>query len=508
MVTSCKVQNPPLEEHVQPSQFIQDIHPRYLVVANERLYLTHQPFVLCPGNLCSLPLQRKQNCLLKFLGKSFWYVMMCRVFVAVKGCTLCLLVLYPVLQNCHDSSSNSNPIPFFIIQILSPNPVFDPNLLQNKKDKSPMQKSELERLEIELSDAKKAVRDLASQIEEANLRSKGLQRKPKWRQEEDAETSAKNEDARYAEVMMELKHMQQELGKLKLDMARVMKEKRHAERSSKASSFKTSNLLASMELMKKELQELGEKQAVVEFALIEADNDLASNLAITLEQLRAESVTAKKDKDTINEDIENMNEEIRKTDHEIDVAEERLEAAMEELKAIKSSETKALGNLRSLINTTAKTRDTASTNSSMITITNFEYEYLTGKAGGAAELADKKIAAAQAWVEALKASERELLMKIEMTQNEIGELSIKVDPDTNTEAPGPGSEHGLQGKVVASPRRLMSKLGNQVFVKRVRSPKFRAPAARYSGKLGSMQRERMIAAKLRKKSVAMDEGVI
>ncbi|KAD7479285.1 hypothetical protein E3N88_02421 [Mikania micrantha] len=472
----------------------------------ERLYLPHQPFVLCPGNLCSLrPLQRKQNCLLKFLGKSFWYVMMCRVFVAVKGCTLCLLVLYPVLQNCHDSSSNSNPIPFFIIQILSLNPVFDPNLLQNKKDKSPMQKSELERLEIELSDAKKAVRDLASQIEEANLRSKGLQRKPKWRQEEDAETSAKNEDARYAEVMMELKHMQQELGKLKLDMARVMKEKRHAERSSKASSFKTSNLLASMELMKKELQELGEKQAVVEFALIEADND---HLAITLEQLRTESVAAKKDKDTINADIENMNEEIRKTDHEIDVAEERLEAAMEELKTIKSSETKALGILRNLINTTAKTRDTASTNSSMITITNFEYEYLTGKAGGAAELADKKIAAAQAWVEALKASERELLMKIETTQNEIGELSIKADPDANTEVPGPGSELGLQGKVVASPRRLMSKLGNKVFVKRVRSQKFRAPAARYSGKLGSMQRERMIAAKLRKKSVAMDEGVI
>ncbi|KAL8246940.1 hypothetical protein R6Q59_008156 [Mikania micrantha] len=487
---------------------------------------------------------------------------------------------------------------------------------QNKKDKSPMQKSELERLEIELSDAKKAVRDLASQIEEANLRSKGLQRKPKWRQEEDAETSAKNEDARYAEVMMELKHMQQELGKLKLDMARVMKEKRHAERSSKASSFKTSNLLASMELMKKELQELGEKQAVVEFALIEADNDresietnelqitvsdanlvnqevsplntitgelegakrelesvkgegfkfmtsmdvirdelkhvreetarlqqaeqkreltvqnlnskilrakaklesltsaesrtstVVSDLAITLEQLRTESVAAKKDKDTINADIENMNEEIRKTDHEIDVAEERLEAAMEELKTIKSSETKALGILRNLINTTAKTRDTASTNSSMITITNFEYEYLTGKAGGAAELADKKIAAAQAWVEALKASERELLMKIETTQNEIGELSIKADPDANTEVPGPGSELGLQGKVVASPRRLMSKLGNKVFVKRVRSQKFRAPAARYSGKLGSMQRERMIAAKLRKKSVAMDEGVI
>lgn len=503
---------------------------------------------------------------------------------------------------------------------------------KDPKDKSPMQKTEMESAQVELSDAKKTVQDLAFKIEEANLRSKELQRKPKWCQQEDPETSVMNEDARYEKVMKELEHMKQELGKVKLDMARVLKEKRHAERASKASTSKRSTLLASMELMKKEMQELGEEQALVEFARIEAvkeyesiearrkedanrykthlwevqtnveesklqlitvsdvnsskqegsplntitdelesakqelastkreafkfmtsmdvirnelkhvreetarlqkteqkqdltvqnlnskilrakaklesltsvetkTNTVASNLAITLEQLRAEAETAKKEESLINEEIEAMNGEIRKTEYEIELAEEKLEAAMVELKAIKSSESKALMNLRNLINTTVEARDIASINSSMITITDFEYEYLKRKAGGAAELADKKIAAAQAWVEALKANEREILMKIEIAQREISELSIEVDPEAEAEGAG------LPEKVMASNRRSMYRVGSKASVKRAKLQKFRSPAARYSGKLGSARREK-VAPKLLSENVAIDEGMI
>ncbi|KAK1410384.1 hypothetical protein QVD17_36921 [Tagetes erecta] len=482
-----------------------------------------------------------------------------------------------------------------------------------------MQKYEIERLEIELSDAKEAVRELSLKIEETKLRSTGLERKPKWRQDEE-EQEPTNEDVRYAEVMNELERMKRELSKLKIDMARVLKEKRNAERSSKASSSKTSSLLASMELMKKELQELDDEQAAIDFARIEdvkvcefgesvefesnklqltvsdvnlvtndskspmnmiteeldsakrelesvkserfkfmtsmdvirdelkhvrdeterlqraeqkreltvqtlnskilrakakletvtsaesKTNTVASNLTVTLEQLRSEAETVQKEKENIDEEIENMNVEARKTEHELDVVEERLEAAMEELTAMKSSEAKALGNLRNLINKTVEARDMASVNGSMITITRFEYEYLTGKAGRAAELADKKIAAAQAWVEALKASERELVMKTEMAQQEIGGLSIEVGPEADEEGPKPG----LRGKVVATPRRSMGKVAKKVSVKRARLQKLQSPGGRYSGKSGSMHREKMLPklTRLFSKNVAMDEGVI
>uniref|UniRef100_A0A7N2M219 Uncharacterized protein n=1 Tax=Quercus lobata TaxID=97700 RepID=A0A7N2M219_QUELO len=74
---------------------------------------------------------------------------------------------------------------------------------------------------------------------------------------------------------------------------------------------------------------------------------------------------------------------IEKTEFEIKLTEERLEAAMQEL------------------------------------------EYLTGRAVRAEGTADKKVATAHVWIEALKASEKEILMKTELAQREIREKCKK-----------------------------------------------------------------------------------
>lgn len=54
-----------------------------------------------------------------------------------------------------------------------------------------------------------------------------------------------------------------------------------------------------------------------------------------------------------------------------------------------------------------------------------EYDYLTGCAAGAREIADKKVSAAHAWVEALKASEREINIKTALVERKIGELKLE-----------------------------------------------------------------------------------
>ncbi|MFS7955784.1 putative WEB family protein [Helianthus anomalus] len=429
----------------------------------------------------------------------------------------------------------------------------------------------MESVETELSDAKKEVLELCLKIAESNLRSKERQRKPKWRErydQYDAETSVKNEDEPCEEVVKELEHVRRELRKLKRDMARVLKEKRDAERAARASSSKQLTLLTSMELMKKEIQELGEapreedednanerqvtlvseelegakqelasvkgegfnfmtsmdviqdeltcvrvetarlqkaerkreltiqslnskilraKAKLESLTSVESKTDtVASNLVVTLEQLRSEAETVKKEEDVISEETENTSREICKTEHEIKVAEKTLEAAMEVLTAIKSSESKALGNLKSMINTAMEARNVASINNSMITITDFEYGYLTGQAGGAAEVADKKIAAAKAWVEALKANERGILMKIEMVETEASKLSI--EPDAEADADGPG--FGLGERIVASGRRSMARVGSKAAVRRARLQKLRSSTTRYSGKMGSFRREK------------------
>ncbi|KAG6397646.1 hypothetical protein SASPL_143816 [Salvia splendens] len=165
--------------------------------------------------------------------------------------------------------------------------------------------------------------------------------------------------------------------------------------------------------------------------------DIISNLKLTLEQLESEAETHEKEKSLSSEETAVVKAEIQKSEKEIDLSEERLQAALQDLKAVKSSEALALENLKSVIEKTVRNRGSASRPSSMITISKFEYEYLKGNAAGAKEIADKKVAAAQAWVEALKASEKEIQIKAELFRRETRELQVEEEREVHqTETEG------------------------------------------------------------------------
>ncbi|XP_022895240.1 protein PLASTID MOVEMENT IMPAIRED 2-like isoform X2 [Olea europaea var. sylvestris] len=157
----------------------------------------------------------------------------------------------------------------------------------------------------------------------------------------------------------------------------------------------------------------------------------ASSLSHTLDQLKTETESAKRELFLINEETAITKAEIQKTDTEIDLAEERLQIVIQELKTAKSSEAIALQNLESIIEKTMSDRASASRDKSTITISKLEYDYLTGHASGAKEIADKKVAAAEAWVEALKASEKEIRIKMELARRETRELKVEEDRAVN-----------------------------------------------------------------------------
>nr|GEV45130.1 hypothetical protein [Tanacetum cinerariifolium] len=411
------------------------------------------------------------------------------------------------------------------------------------------------RAETELSDARKTVQDLALKIEEANARAKGMHQKP-MKQHGDAE------DSRYAQVMKEIENLKQELGKLKLDIKHVLKEKRHADNTFKASSSKSSTLSSAVERIKKEIEELDEEQVLVEIARIEAvkeresieaqRNKEASNYKTQLEIVKKK--VKEIDQQSVTQDLQltlyNVNSlenelaraketnstpdllhtiiqelEAGKTElaniqregfnfmtsmdvirHELNhVREQRARLEREEEKRdlmVQTLNSKILKeNLKDLIDSTVRARESTFSNKSTITITRFEYEYLTGKAGGAEEIADKKVAAAQAWVAALKANEKEIVMKIQMAKKEIRELAVEVEE-------GEGGTYGTdsvrrrrsvdgefyklsQGtKIVASPRRSMYKIGSMTPGKRARSQKLLSSATRQAIKSASFSKKR------------------
>ncbi|XVE78680.1 hypothetical protein DITRI_Ditri13aG0166500 [Diplodiscus trichospermus] len=219
-------------------------------------------------------------------------------------------------------------------------------------------------------------------------------------------------------IRNELKHVAEEIGRLK--------------KTEEKPDMKVQSLNSKLLRAKSKLEAVS--------AAEEKAKSIATHLSLSLEQLKTEAEAAKKEKLLITEHTSTIKAEIQKSESEIDLTEERLQAAMQELEASKSSEGFALEKLRSLIETTMQSRASASDQSSTITISNFEYEYLTGRAVGAEEIADKKVAAAQAWIEALKASEREILMQTEIAHRELREMRVEEEHEVY------GTERSLSAK--------------------------------------------------------------
>ncbi|KAJ4960126.1 hypothetical protein NE237_020036 [Protea cynaroides] len=156
---------------------------------------------------------------------------------------------------------------------------------------------------------------------------------------------------------------------------------------------------------------------------------IVSNLSETFQKLQADAKAAKEEREFFSEEAATIRTEIQKTERESDLAEDMLEDAMMELVAVKASEAMAFESLKAIAEKIMKARAQSSQYKSTITIPKFEYEYLISCAKGAKELADKKVAAAQAWTEALRASEKEILMNTEAAKREISELRLVEEPE-------------------------------------------------------------------------------
>ncbi|KAL1318957.1 hypothetical protein HN51_071242 [Arachis hypogaea] len=157
----------------------------------------------------------------------------------------------------------------------------------------------------------------------------------------------------------------------------------------------------------------------------EKDKSIVTSLQHSLNKLNAEIETAEKEKELVYQEVTKTKAEIERSEFEKDMAEERLKHIMKELEAIKLSESLALEKLEALTENAMRDRGLATQNRSSITISKFEYEYLTNRAAEAEKIADKKVAAAKAWTEAVKASEKEILIRAKIAETVIKETKVE-----------------------------------------------------------------------------------
>lgn len=106
-----------------------------------------------------------------------------------------------------------------------------------------------------------------------------------------------------------------------------------------------------------------------------------------------------------------------------------MRVAFDEAEEAKASEAKALEQIKSMSEKTNDARNSTSSESGAqsITLSQEEFKSLSKRAEVSDKLADMKVAAALAQVEAMRASENETLKKLETTQEEIEKLKTATE---------------------------------------------------------------------------------
>ncbi|XP_020081508.1 protein PLASTID MOVEMENT IMPAIRED 15-like isoform X2 [Ananas comosus] len=128
---------------------------------------------------------------------------------------------------------------------------------------------------------------------------------------------------------------------------------------------------------------------------------IVANLSAALQQLQLDAAAAKREAELTNQEVSAIREETAKMYSTTKFCEERLRDAAEELEAGKESEAVALEQLQMLTESIMRERAIAALFCSTITLSAFEYHYLIKQGRSAHEVADKKVAAAEAWIEAI-----------------------------------------------------------------------------------------------------------
>ncbi|PUZ64911.1 hypothetical protein GQ55_3G181000 [Panicum hallii var. hallii] len=141
---------------------------------------------------------------------------------------------------------------------------------------------------------------------------------------------------------------------------------------------------------------------------------MLSKLSAALRQLGEETEAAEKERELMELENRCVREHAETVGAEIAASEQRIRESVKELEAARASEAAATVKLRAIVGSATQARAAAmSQRSGSVTIPRFEYEYLTGRTEVVRAVAVKKVAAAEAWVEALRAGEKEVVMRAE-----------------------------------------------------------------------------------------------
>ncbi|VAH78811.1 unnamed protein product [Triticum turgidum subsp. durum] len=218
----------------------------------------------------------------------------------------------------------------------------------------------------------------------------------------------------------------------------------------------------------------------------ERSKAIVSNLTAAMQQLHAETEAASKEEELTMLEKRCVLAEADNVAAEMATAEERIRQSVKELEAAKASEASAMKKLKAAVESTMQARAAAAPRrQGTITVSRFEYEYLSGRAALVRVVADKKVAAAQAWVQALKASEKEVAMRAEAAEREMREMGPR-EAQVASEAEKTAGEQKALEQELYDLNATAESVGLQCAYPRRRSSRVSATSKRSKGRRSSV----------------------
>ncbi|KAK7371906.1 hypothetical protein VNO80_05273 [Phaseolus coccineus] len=151
----------------------------------------------------------------------------------------------------------------------------------------------------------------------------------------------------------------------------------------------------------------------------------SEEMILKLNQLLTETENARRETEDMKNEAAELKMEAVVTKLVLEDAEIKLKAALQEAEVAKAAEASALDQIRVLSVGTSASLSSSSESGARITISREEFESLVHKVEESDKLADIKVDAAKAQVEATKASENEVLKRLEETQKEIEDMKTE-----------------------------------------------------------------------------------
>ncbi|XP_057982377.1 WEB family protein At5g55860 [Malania oleifera] len=289
---------------------------------------------------------------------------------------------------------------------------------------------------------------------------------------------ARNLEAQLAETTTEIGALQKEMENARtsdLDSVRMVtmelddaKESLHKVAEEESSLRSMVDLLKlELENVKKEHSELKEKEAETESVagnlhvkLRKSRSELeacvfeeskargaSDELISTLDQLSSETENARQEAEEMHEKAEELKKEAEATRIALEEAEKKLRVALEEAEEAKAAEIRSLDQIKILSERTNAARASTSESGAKITVSREEFDSLSRKVEESDLLAEMKVAAAIAQVEAVKASENEALKRLEVTKKEIADTKAATEEASKRAEMAEAAKRAVEGEL-------------------------------------------------------------